>query len=303
MTITGIDAFCAGVGKSTYAGECPGAVVDAQLAAELYADNRSVVQGMLDDDCTRGNIMQAIDETVRRPVDRLGVIDFSGHATQQPDRDGDEADGLDEALCGYDGIITDDEIHEILQGAPAGKPIFLNIDACHSGTMARGSAIPNAIIPVTFRRALRADDITAQVICFSGCPDDAYSFGSDDGGVWHAAMLDAWESRLALVRGVEMPIGEVARAVVELRRYAHGERGFLLNFLYWLRALRQEGAAVDEEIAVATGETPLTWREWFDESKALVNPRQQVPQYSEYGPVTDEFRHGTALKIQTERMP
>jgi hypothetical protein len=43
------------------------------------------------------------------------VITFSGHGTYQPDTDGDEADGLDEALCPYDlqtngQALTDDEI-------------------------------------------------------------------------------------------------------------------------------------------------------------------------------------------------
>ena len=46
------------------------------------------------------------------------IITYSGHGTYQPDIDGDEVDGLDEALCPYDiqtrgAALTDDEIRVI----------------------------------------------------------------------------------------------------------------------------------------------------------------------------------------------
>src|SRR4051812_8546697 len=46
------------------------------------------------------------------------VITYSGHGTYAPDLNGDELDGLDEALCPHDlqtggGALLDDEIHAL----------------------------------------------------------------------------------------------------------------------------------------------------------------------------------------------
>ncbi|KAK3147057.1 hypothetical protein QOZ80_3BG0277530 [Eleusine coracana subsp. coracana] len=68
------------------------------------------------------------------------VFHFSGHGTQEPDLNGDEVDGYNEALCPVDversGKILDDEINEIMI-RPLGRGVKLHaiIDTCHSGTM------------------------------------------------------------------------------------------------------------------------------------------------------------------------
>jgi hypothetical protein len=72
------------------------------------------------------------------------VISFSGHGTYQPDTDGDEADGLDEALCPYDlqtkgEALTDDEIRNLFLTRKAGVRIVLLSDSCHSGTVTRAA--------------------------------------------------------------------------------------------------------------------------------------------------------------------
>jgi hypothetical protein len=72
------------------------------------------------------------------------VITFSGHGTYQPDEDGDEADGLDEALCPYDlqtngAALIDDEIKSIFGARKAGVRIVLISDSCHSGTVTRAA--------------------------------------------------------------------------------------------------------------------------------------------------------------------
>lgn len=46
-------------------------------------------------------------------------IDYSGHGTYDYDRNGDEADGYDEALFLYDGVLLDDTINSWLQKIPA----------------------------------------------------------------------------------------------------------------------------------------------------------------------------------------
>jgi hypothetical protein len=81
-----------------------------------------------------------------RPGD-LVLFYFSGHGTQWPDQNGDEGDGLDEALCPYDvlpsarnykdsRLITDDELGALLRKLK-GREVVVVIDSCHSGTMTR----------------------------------------------------------------------------------------------------------------------------------------------------------------------
>lgn len=67
------------------------------------------------------------------------VFHFSGHGTQQMNMDGNEIDGLDEAICPVDyeeqGKIVDDEINTALvRPLPRGAKLHAIVDACHSGT-------------------------------------------------------------------------------------------------------------------------------------------------------------------------
>ncbi len=73
-----------------------------------------------------------------RPGDVL-VFHYSGHGSQVPDRHGDEGnDGLDEIICPYDldwnDPFTDDDLHAIVGGVPAGANLAVVLDCCHSGT-------------------------------------------------------------------------------------------------------------------------------------------------------------------------
>ena len=67
-----------------------------------------------------------------RSGDRV-LMYFSGHGYCQADRDDDEADGKDEALVLYDGLLIDDEFRSLLQNL-SGRHVLVLIDACHSGT-------------------------------------------------------------------------------------------------------------------------------------------------------------------------
>lgn len=56
------------------------------------------------------------DNLLDRQIFEGNVICFeiSSHGTNVPDRDGDESDKKDEAVCFYDGIVIDDEINNII---------------------------------------------------------------------------------------------------------------------------------------------------------------------------------------------
>lgn len=65
---------------------------------------------------------------------------YSGHGVQIADKNGDEDDGFDEAICPLDfetaGLLSDDEMHDILV-APLRQGVRLTalFDSCHSGTV------------------------------------------------------------------------------------------------------------------------------------------------------------------------
>jgi uncharacterized caspase-like protein len=73
----------------------------------------------------------------------LVVVQYSGHGSFVPDRDGDERDAVDECLCPWDvasqGPIVDDELAAIYGDRPRGVRLLMVSD--HSGTVARFAPI------------------------------------------------------------------------------------------------------------------------------------------------------------------
>jgi hypothetical protein len=89
---------------------------------------------------------RALDELIGRArAGDLVVVQYSGHGSFVPDRDGDEPDGLDECLCPWDvatqGPIVDDELAAIYKDRPRGVRLLMVSDSCHSGTVARFAPI------------------------------------------------------------------------------------------------------------------------------------------------------------------
>lgn len=139
-------ALCIGI--NNYPGthmDLQGCVNDANdWAGELTARGFKVAK-LLDDQATKAAMIKAMGDLIGKAAkgDTL-VITFSGHGTYQPDTDGDEADGLDEALCPYDlqtkgEALTDDEIRNLFLSRKAGVRIVLLSDSCHSGTVTRAA--------------------------------------------------------------------------------------------------------------------------------------------------------------------
>ncbi|MCI4665247.1 MAG: caspase family protein [Neomegalonema sp.] len=102
------------------------------------------VRILRDDEATKAGIIATFEDWLvkgTKPGDRV-FISYSGHGTQIRDLDGDERDGLDEALAPWDArtdgsnLITDDEFSALLRKLP-GRKIILLIDACNSGTITR----------------------------------------------------------------------------------------------------------------------------------------------------------------------
>ncbi len=109
-----------------------------------------------DKNATKAGIMEAFRQlSARAAAGDMVYIHFSGHGQQIPDQDGDEVDGLDEAIVPYDSplefkkgiyegqkLMLDDELGSITNEirkkcGPKGQ-VLLILDSCHSGTGTRG---------------------------------------------------------------------------------------------------------------------------------------------------------------------
>lgn len=64
------------------------------------------------------------------------IIQYSGHGTSMHDSGGDEKDGRDEALVGYDlNFVGDDELFNLFSDFHPESRILSIVDACHSGSI------------------------------------------------------------------------------------------------------------------------------------------------------------------------
>ena len=144
------NALCIGI--NNYPGtqmDLQGCVNDANDWAAALAARGFKVAKLLDDQATKAAMVTAMSDLIGKASkgDSL-VITFSGHGTYQPDEDGDEVDGLDEALCPYDlqtngAALVDDEIRAIFGARKAGARLVLISDSCHSGTVTRAAKAEN----------------------------------------------------------------------------------------------------------------------------------------------------------------
>jgi len=146
------NALCIGI--NNYPGthmDLQGCVNDAQDWAATLKTRGFTINMLLDGDATKAAMVQSMTSLVSGAAsgDSL-VITYSGHGTYQPDTDGDEIDGLDEALCPYDlqtkgSALVDDEIRTIFGARKPGVRLVLISDSCHSGTVNRAApADPDA---------------------------------------------------------------------------------------------------------------------------------------------------------------
>jgi hypothetical protein len=148
-------ALCIGI--NNYPGthmDLQGCVNDAQDWGGVLQTRGFTVTTLLDAQATKAAMVKAMTNLIGGAAsgDNL-VITFSGHGTYQPDKDGDEVDGLDEGLCPYDlqtngAALIDDEIRAIFAARKPGVRLLLISDSCHSGTVTRAApAEPEADAP------------------------------------------------------------------------------------------------------------------------------------------------------------
>lgn len=170
---------------------------------------------------TRGAVIAELDRlaTLSKPGD-LVVWTNSSHGGQLPDRSGDEADGLDETICLWDGEMVDDEIYKLLAKFEAGVRVVVISDSCHSGTMVRlvgdnapyrakgAKCMPAEVAfktydtnrpfydPILDAKSVTPRDVKANIILLGGCQDSQLSFDGVFNGAFTGALLSAWNGGL-----------------------------------------------------------------------------------------------------------
>ena len=131
-------------------------LIKGALKGQGFKDENITV--LKDQQATLAGMTNAFDKYLIQKAKKgdIVVFHFSGHGEQIEDDNGDEGDGLDEALVSYDALqeykagapikhFRDDllaqkikELRTVL--GPTGNLLVI-IDACHSGTMTRGLGV------------------------------------------------------------------------------------------------------------------------------------------------------------------
>ena len=94
---------------------------------------------MLTDGAATKKAMQAGIKALVRDSKKgdVALLHYSGHGSNVPDDNGDEADGRDEILCpadlDWDDPLRDDWLRTTLDGLQAGVSLTVIMDCCHSG--------------------------------------------------------------------------------------------------------------------------------------------------------------------------
>jgi hypothetical protein len=116
---------------------------DVETNVQLHRDLGAQVEVLKGGQATKVAILSTLAEALKGAGPNDGVeLSWSGHGTNARDRDGDETDRLDEAICPDDfqrsGVIIDDQLYELAAPAFArGVRVVFKLDSCNSGKFHR----------------------------------------------------------------------------------------------------------------------------------------------------------------------
>lgn len=183
-----------------------GCVEDVTRWRSLLQSSQYQVETLLGSNASNNKIAAAIAKAVAIP-DADIVIQFSGHGTQIPDRDGDEPDHRDEAICPDDfrrvGVIRDDELHSLFAKLADGSRLLVILDCCHSGTGTRGSdSLPRFVpwdesIPRPIFSREQFGDFD-RVATLAACRDNQTAGDQPSGGMFTQALLASLTQAIGL---------------------------------------------------------------------------------------------------------
>lgn len=182
-----VHAVVIGMETSKFAGACPGAGLDSDKMYQVisrYANSTILLQNA---NATKGSVVASIEMGIERSENGLFILYYSGHGGSSPfpDTGIEEIDGKDEYLCLYDTYLRDNEIWNMI--CKSKGRVFIITDSCHSQTQFRN---PSFVLtpPMAFDHTLNEVQ-PFSMLCWSGCPDENYSYGSTTGGQFTNALL------------------------------------------------------------------------------------------------------------------
>jgi len=136
---------------------------------------------LVDAMATSGAFLDGLGALMERagPEDRV-VLFYSGHGDQSHPGSGgpEEEDSANEYLCLYDGDISDDTLSVLIGPAPE-APVFLFLDACHSGGFVNDfTETSGAMVLTAAREDLSVSERILTPILLQGSRGDADSDGN-----------------------------------------------------------------------------------------------------------------------------
>ena len=185
--VANVCAVVVGMENSRFAGSCPGAKYDSDRMYKLLSQYTKSIVLLQDSAATRAAIVSAMKKGIESSADGLFVFYYSGHGGSEPfpDTGIEETDGSDEYLCPYDTYLRDNEIWSIISKSKG--RVFIIGDCCHSRTCFRAPQMTlRYAIPLA---ATWTESGAISMQCWSGCPDNTYSYGSADGGKFTNTLL------------------------------------------------------------------------------------------------------------------
>lgn len=162
-----------------------------------------------DSQCTVKNVIAKTEEIIASlKIGDKFIIHDSSHGTQIPDRNGDEADGYDEAIYLYDGVLVDDKFNELLNKIPVGVEVLILLDCCFSGTATRNTKSKSKFIklfdvePHVSKRKSIIKNPEMNWVVISGCSEnqtsaDAFINGRFEGAFTHY-LLETWKKGMTI---------------------------------------------------------------------------------------------------------
>lgn len=184
-----------GMENSRFAGQCTGAGYDADRMYKLLSKYSTNIVLFRDSNATKGNVVAALNRAVAEAGDGLVIFFYSGHGGSEPffdTDDTDEKDGRDEFYCLWDTYLKDNEMWSIISKSK-GRVFLLN-DCCHSESIYRSMGIRMSP-PLSWDHTLD-EHRQFSMLCWSGCPDDTYSYGAATGGQFTNALLRYFDDSL-----------------------------------------------------------------------------------------------------------
>lgn len=121
----------------------------SRLIQARYGFDAGDITMLTDFDATKKAIEEALTGMIKgaKRGDVL-LFHFSGHGSNVPDDNGDEADNRDEILCPTDldwyDPFRDDWLRNVFDGLGSGVSLTMISDSCHSGTVTRAIEPPDA---------------------------------------------------------------------------------------------------------------------------------------------------------------